>query len=221
MQSSAEIRFFWRCPFPPTIDSWFRSGPFPPGGGRREPRVDVYLADPYQRELGIKKRDQKPGVEDKGVEVKGLVALIIDPIKIGTTKAHGELWTKWTTNSLQLDQFANVKVYKTRWLRKFEIKNGLVREIRLGEDEKPLSKDDKLPEQGCNLEFTEVSLAQRGTRWSTLAFESFGPHSAIEANLRMVLGFLAAGTHIPGFEEGEELSYPAWLSLQGPPPAQK
>jgi hypothetical protein len=206
MQNSAEIRWFWPHPLAWTIESWFRSGVFPPGGG--QPRADIYLLNPRQSEIGIKKRGGK-----QGIEIKGLVARVHDSFKIGPSEAHGELWTKWTTDSLQLDNSAQVTVYKTRWLRKFEIRDVNVREIQLGKDESPSDPNQKLPDEGCNFEFTEVSLTKDGPKSSTVGFESFGPYESVEANLRRVLEHLA-DTNVPQFDEGEELSYPGWLIEQ-------
>jgi hypothetical protein len=206
MQNSAEIRWFWFTPPAKGIESWFRLSGCTPGGGKE--REDVYLIDPQQRELGIKERGGKAGVE-----VKGMVAQIIHPIKIGTFAAHGELWTKWTTEAFQLKTCAHVTAYKTRWLRKFEIKEGNVREMKLNEDEKPADPGEQLPDQGCNLEFTEVSLTKGGQKLMTMGFESFGPHGSVEAHLRRTVDHLAASADVLDFVGAEELSYPAWLAL--------
>ncbi|HEY2040158.1 MAG TPA: hypothetical protein VGG95_10860 [Edaphobacter sp.] len=180
MQNSAEIRWFWRGPVLDEIEQWFRSASFPPGGGKL--RRDVYLADSGQVELGIKQRN---GTD--GVEVKELVGRFPNPLRIGTLLGHGELWTKWSSPSLKLDGLITQTVIKTRWLRKFEVTSGNVREIELGEDEKPRNGEEKLPEQGCNLEYTNVSLAHGGQAWSTIGFESFGDYFSVETNLRLTL----------------------------------
>jgi hypothetical protein len=207
MQNSAEIRWFWSSPPAKSIELWFRlGGGCTPGGGKE--REDVYLIDPGQRELGIKERGGKAGVE-----VKGMVAQIAHPIKVGTFAARGELWTKWTTEALQLKTCAHVTAYKRRWLRKFAIKEGNVREMKLNEDEKPADPGEQLPDQGCNLEFTEVSLAKGGQRLITMGFESFGPHGLVEAHLRRTIDHLAASANGLEFDGAEELSYPAWLAL--------
>ena len=134
MQNSAEIRWFWPGPLPETIESWFYSGAFPPGGGSPPPRLDEYLLDPSQLELGLKKRGLK-----KGIEIKGLVTTVAQPIQIGPFTGRIQVWTKWTSESLRLDGMATVKTYKTRWLRKFDITDVHVREIQLGVDERPIN----------------------------------------------------------------------------------
>ena len=65
MQISAEIRWFWFVNCPDGVETWFRSGPTPAGGGRA--REDEYLHEPRQTELGLKRRGEKPGVEAKGL----------------------------------------------------------------------------------------------------------------------------------------------------------
>lgn len=207
MQNSAELRWFWPGTLPEEIMTWFRSGKFLPSMKARE---DRYLADSRQVEIGIKKRGDK-----KGIEIKGLVARIPVPIKFGTLEAHGELWTKWTIDSLQLDTFPYIPVYKNRYLRKFEITDTCVCEIELGNDETPLDQDVRIDE-GCNFEFTEVSLSEDGPRSSTIGFEAFGSPESVEANLLRTLHYLVGSTGIPEFNGGKELCYPAWLISQTP-----
>ncbi|HMF77161.1 MAG TPA: hypothetical protein VK604_15995 [Bryobacteraceae bacterium] len=168
--------------------------------------MDEYLLDAGQVELAIKRRGGQAGVE-----IKGLVSRIARPIQFGNLIAQGQLWTKWTTESLSLDGMSTVKVCKTRWLRKFEVRDTLLREIHLGEEESPVSPAEELAPEGCNLELTELSLSPNGPKSSTLGFESFGSHESVEANLRRLIEHLAR-TDIPKFQKGEELSYPAWLA---------
>src|SRR4030095_5243504 len=59
MLLSAEVRWFWEGRIP-ELTRWFGSGPFAPGGG--EVRVDTYVGDPAQLELGVKSRGNKPGL---------------------------------------------------------------------------------------------------------------------------------------------------------------
>jgi hypothetical protein len=69
MQLSAEIRWFWQGAIPGSVEKWFHGGlgSCHPGGGK--PRLDEYLYEQGQVELGLKKRGTKPGIE-----VKGLIA---------------------------------------------------------------------------------------------------------------------------------------------------
>jgi hypothetical protein len=211
MQNSAEIRWFWPSPLLEGVESWFRSAPFAPGGGK--PRLDVYLVDPAQLELGIKKRGDKGGIE-----VKGLVGRFSSAFRIGTLVARGDLWTKWNSPALKLDGLMTQNANKIRWLRKFVVTDASVREIQLREDETPLNREERLPEQGCNLELTKVSLIKGGPEWSTIGFESFGDYISVEAVLRRTLEHLAKAA-LPTFSAGEELSYPAWLASRSSSPS--
>lgn len=208
MQNSAEIRWFWSSPVD-GIDSWFHSGPFRPGGG--EPRQDDYLVDPRQVELGIKKRGKKK--DGPGIEVKGLVGRLSSNFELGTLVGQGELWTKWSTAALTLDGMTTVPTHKVRLLRKFAVTVEAVREIQLDEKENPSDPGDPLPKEGCNLEFTKVSLDDTGPEWWTIGFEAFGSFDSVEKVLRRTCEHLAAGP-LPSFVAGAELSYPAWLALQ-------
>src|SRR5579885_588236 len=71
MQVSAEARWFWPGEPPRGFEKWFynrEKHPCPFGGG--ELRLDTYLLDRGQGEIGVKRRGGR-----KGVEIKGLVAL--------------------------------------------------------------------------------------------------------------------------------------------------
>ena len=72
MEVSAEICWFWQGAGPAGLQGWFNLVEFhdcAAGGGGM--RTDAYLSEPQQAELGIKLRQQKTGVE-----IKGLVAVI-------------------------------------------------------------------------------------------------------------------------------------------------
>lgn len=204
MQISAEMRWFWNCPVAPEALAWFCSGPFSPGGGGKTLRRDVYLVDMDQDELGLKKR----GAND-GVEVKGLVAVLRDPIAVGSTLVYPQIWTKWLSHALTFESMPTQSVCKTRWLRKFSISGGKINEIPLGEDEKPLT--GRLPDEGCNVELTDVFLERAGVRWMTIGFEAFGELSSVEGHLRRVIEHLVA-SKIPRLSAGRQFSYPAWLN---------
>jgi hypothetical protein len=74
--------------------------------------------------------------------------------------------------------------------------------------ERPVTRDHPLPEMGCNVELTRVTVA--GAVWWTLGFESFGMLPTVENTLRAVATLLAA-RRLRGFVPGLQASYPAWL----------
>lgn len=204
MYLTAEMRWFWRSSAPPKLEAWFYS--VEPGGGGE--RVDVYLLDPTQSEVGIKSREAfaKENAED-GVEIKCLVARL-HPIPSGPLAGRVELWTKCSSRVLRLDGLPTVSVAKTRWLRKFAVATGVVSEIELGPDEKP--KIGKLPDVGCNVELTRLHIATDPEEWWSFGLEAFGPFAVVESCLGEAVDFLA--TKVPPVRSGHELSYPGWLA---------
>ena len=134
MQVSAEIRWFWKNILPPKLKEWFcnaKDNTCAAGGGK--PRVDEYLYDRSQIELGLKRRGGKPGVEVKGLVTGKWGSLIASPF-VGPI----ELWTKWTSEVLELNSGWTVPTEKIRWLRKFDTAKQLPEEIPLDSKEKPL-----------------------------------------------------------------------------------
>ena len=202
MQVSAEIRWFWRNNPPLNLVEWFRNhgaGNCPAGGGKE--RVDEYLYDPVQSELGLKHRGGKPGVE-----VKGLVAANWSSLEVEPFRGPVELWAKWTSEPLVLN--ATVATTKTRWLRKFDTAGTPPLEISLDAGEKRVD-GLSLPVVGCNVELTKVMLPN-GKVWWTLGFESFGAVQEV-ANALQVTAVEIAFRKPPLPDGGLLASYPTWL----------
>jgi hypothetical protein len=203
MQVSAEIRWFWRNCLPVGLDTWFcgdEQHGCRAGGGKS--RVDEYLLDPNQRELGLKYRANKPGVE-----VKGLVGITTHGLAAKPFVGPIELWTKWTSQPLSLA--STIPIEKRRWLRKFDAESSPPVEIELDDAERPLAKA-RLPDVGCNVELTQISVPDHGVWW-TLGFEAFGAIFSVEEHLRAVAAQLAA-REPPAFMDGLLSGYPGWLS---------
>ncbi|MGZ8222097.1 MAG: hypothetical protein ACXWT0_10655 [Methylobacter sp.] len=208
MQLSAEVRWFWPNEPPSGLQAWFchaDSQWCAAGGG--EARVDEYLCDPYQRELGLKRRGGK-----SGVEIKGLVAVTWGGLLISPFTGPIEIWAKWTSERLELQSNSTVSTTKLRYLRKFDTTFAFPEEIPLGTDERPLDKQRQLPNIGCNVELTQVTFAN-GKIWWTLGFEAFGTIRTIENDLRAVATILAS-RQPPILHGGLQASYPAWLKKQ-------
>lgn len=208
MQLSAEIRWFWPEGQAPGLHEWFvpgrGHGGVVAGGGTS--RVDVYLHDGHQSELGLKRRGDKPGVE-----VKGLVA--DDPVGLAGRCLRGpiQVWCKWTSEPLVLPDEATVALEKTRWLRKFAGTTSGLDEVALGADEKPKS-GGPMPDRGCNVEVTRVVfLRPEGGAWWTLGLESFGAHETVRDDLRRAAELLDR-RGCPESTSGTCASYPAWLT---------
>lgn len=198
MQVSAEIRWFWRGDPPAGLEAWFRDPDAhgcPPFG--EETRTDVYLREPGQTELGIKRRGGKAEIE-----VKALVSVIRDGVAAPPFAGPAETWTKVGTQGL--DFAVSVTTHKVRWLRKFDTGGADPVEVRPG---------DGLPPVGCNAELTRVTVD--GDVWWTLGFESFGPLRTLVDSLRATAALFAA-RHPPRLGDGLQASYPAWLAQLHP-----
>ena len=110
MLLSAEVRWFWQGP-QPQLSRWFAGISVPPGDAAT--RVDTYLVDRGQTELGIKSRGSNPGLE-----IKVLVSERA-PLTLGAHAATSQIWTKVTTTALTLDHLPRVSTHKKRWLRSY------------------------------------------------------------------------------------------------------
>ena len=203
MLISAEVRWFWPGSPPPDLETHFRGGAIAPGGGG-EPRPDEYVIDPDQRELGIKIRPGRPGIEIKGlVEVRERLARPFE--------GRVQVWSKWTSKALTIDHLPRVVVKKRRWLRKFDTSESTIRELALDADERLLDASAPLPDQGCHVELVDVRVGHELEQWSTFGFEAFGPLDTVERSLYRT----AAAMPAPGagtFTQALEMSYPEWLA---------
>jgi hypothetical protein len=198
---SAEMRWFWRDVCPSDLKRWFFRQDPPPGGG--DPRIDEYLRQPNEKEIGIKKRGNKPAIE-----LKGLVATLRHSDL--ALAPHLEVWCKWDSVAPGLKMADKVITNKTRWLRKFDTSDSATVEIPLGPEEKPLN-GRPLPKEGCNLELTEVIVTDQPGPWWTLGFEAFDGLESAPANLRKVVNYVGSAS-FPPIVTGTYLSYPEWLS---------
>ena len=199
---SAELRWFGEGSPPATLERWFRTGPFPPGGGGT--RRDEYLEDSKQRELGVKKRQGTAGIEIKGL-------LKVRPRPQEPFAGSLQFWTKWNSPALSIDHLPRIVVDKTRWLRKFDTTGADVRELALDEKERPRGSGGMLPAQGCGIELVSLLTDANQTRWWTFAFEAFGPSASLEQSLARTIDALTPPDS-RALAQGEELSYPEWLA---------
>jgi len=209
MQISAEIRWFWEegkdDGLTKASETWFTQMGIAPGGG--DVRPDDYAHDPQQIELGIKKRGNKPGLE-----VKGLIACL-SPISTPPFQGPPELWGKWSTTLLDPPKKI-VTVSKTRWLRKLDLDGEPVVEVPLGNDEKPLDAQRRLPTLGCHIERTRVEIPGLQRGWWTVGFEAFGPAHTVERLLHRSVEHVRA--RAPDFGAALQMSYPRWLAHVAP-----
>lgn len=209
MLISAEIRWFWRDSAPAQLEGWFRtkeSHPFVAGGGDEDGRTDDYVIIPDQTELGLKKRGGPKG----GVQVKSLVearlSILGFPPFIGPT----EIWTKVDVIALSIERQPLLSIKKQRWLRKFDTQGSMPVEIELDSAEHPKDKR-ALPPNGCNVEFTKVTVQPTKQEWWTFGFEAFGSLSNIKNSLDASACVLSLRSP-PPLTGGVLMSYPRWLT---------
>lgn len=197
MQLSAEMRWFWRDTPPIGLLEQFGGGVGNDLDSRAELRIDRYLHDPLQNEIGIKLRGGKPGVEIKGL-VKTVASKAVRPFT-----GNIEIWAKWTSQSLPLASNLTTAIDKSRWLRKFSTDMKSAREITMNDR----------PDEGCNVELTRIHLPDE--EWWTFGLESFGPLDNIADSLRETATKLASGG-FPDLMTGRFASYPTWLQTINP-----
>jgi hypothetical protein len=166
MLVSVELRWFWPDACPAQVESWFGSKP-PGGEATKAPRIDRYVHQKGNTEIGIKVRGERRDVPPD-VEIKGLVALA-QAVRLGATTARPEIWCKWKAG---IPLGGGIVTKKVRWLRKFAVQDGGVSEVELGADEKPAKGAP--PAVGCNLELTHLRVVGRSEAWWTVCFEAFG-----------------------------------------------
>ena len=177
MLVSAEVRWFWRNECPRQIHDWFFRSGLPPVGGR--PRIDRYIQQPNNAELGIKECG-----DIAGLEIKGLVATRTSSA-LAKLASHLEIWCKWSCVVPDLSLTVAVTLTKTRWLRQFDTVDVCL-EFESMHNEVQISAYGYL--LGCNVELTEVLGPSRTDIWWTLGFEAFdGLDAAPVSLLRTIL----------------------------------
>ncbi len=200
MQVSAEIRWFWRDDPPAGLENWFRDAhTHGCPAGDEETRTDVYLHDPGQTELGVKRRGGA-----SGMEVKALVSVIRDGVDAPPFVGPVETWTKIGTRALEFP--SSLTLRKVRWTRTFDTGGAAPAEV-------PPGRGRAMPSVGCSVELTRVTVDD--DVWWTLGFESFGPLRTAESRLRATASLLAA-RRPPSLGDGLRASYPAWLAQLNP-----
>ena len=210
MMVSAEARWFWQGNPPDDLERWFELRPIVAGGG--VPRLDEYLLDARQKELGIKSRGdigKRPDAD--AIEVKGLVET--RPPLSEPFPAQVQIWTKWKSPALRIDGLPCIRVWKTRRLRKFDTSGSTVLELALDAKEKLVDRAALLPALGCHIELVALEVGEPRACWWTLAFEAFGPLDTVEESLVRTM----ADVHPiepAALSGGLELSYPAWLATE-------
>ena len=188
MWRTTEMRWWWRGAPDQALSRWLLRGVAP----IKDFRTDLYLDDPKQTDIGIKRR----GAEI--VEVKMLVAL--PDIDFPDAMAgQAECWIKGTSERLPLTDENSVAVGKQRRRRILGYAGGSWKEV-LDEDE---------IEAGMSAEITEVEIGDE--TWTTVGLEAFGAEDGNDALLQAGVTLLGAW---PDVVPSPDLigGYPLWLS---------
>lgn len=205
MYPTVEVRWFYRGPIPPPVESWFERGA--PGVERQPVRVDHYLQLPKGDNLNIKLRQGR-------IEVKRRTA----PPKVRQfhERAAGavEAWQKWSfelagpqsarSKSLSPPS-AWIAVRKARRLRAYQVTGGPI------DAAQPALET---PDRGCELELTQVDVL--GETWWTLAFEAFGPEAGLQEDLLLVAEHVFGKDEPPQLRANASYGYAAWLGTIAP-----
>src|SRR5262245_40946174 len=200
MRMTAEIRWFWAGRPPPGFAAWFRE--VGPAWGRAydsKSRIDEYLRETGQTALGIKRRGGS-----QGVEIKGLISTRPTLLALAGCTCPIGLWGKWSS-AIGLDEARLIKVAKQRWMRKFTVDGGSVREMA--------ASDTSERRSGCDAELTLLQ-GPDGTPWWTVGFEAFGAFTVVEHDLTATVD-LVQGRSPPALPAGEPMGYPGWLAARG------
>jgi hypothetical protein len=219
MQSTAEVRWFYKSELPETTLHRFKSGELPQDKGTIEQRKDIYLYLPGVDSMGIKLRgkDKRQGNDADLLEIKRrqLEAGIFNFIT--GVSGRVEHWSKWVfhgessdpqlSTSLTAEDEAWVSVAKVRYRRRYKVTSTKsVLAVPLTE----------WPANGCNVELTEL-VAPGGQAWWTLGLEAFGEaDDTIEESLRLSANHFFARTGLGMFEEKDSYGYPRWLNVVTP-----
>jgi hypothetical protein len=201
MDSTAEVRWFFRGEPPGPLAGWFASL-----GAEPQQRTDSYLRLPETDALGVKVRggggnlELKLRARDHGIEsfeagVEGKV----------------EKWQKW---SFPVEQpVPGLGIGAGNW-----VDVGKARRIAAythhGWEPGP---EPRRSGDGCSAELTQLEAA--GEAWATLGFEAFGAEATILETLRQAARQFFAEVQLPGgLSAGISLSYPGWVGLVGRDP---
>jgi hypothetical protein len=202
MKSSAEVRWFYKQELPLGMKDWFC-------GSRlckeEAARTDHYLMLPGSNEVGVKVRDGRK------LEIKARTRMP-QPFFLATGASVGrqDAWIKWSLDNPEaVGRLAAigsnspewVPVTKKRWLREFQV--GAAGEIEE-------TDADAMAEHGCKAELCELGV--RGSRWWSLAFESFGEVNRATNLEQVARHFLKVLPNGRVLTERDSMAYPEWLN---------
>jgi hypothetical protein len=202
MLATMEVRWFYSGTLPTDVLAWFlqreRRPVDPPS------RVDHYLPVAEGDSLGIKLREGRLELKQRHRRL-GVVRLHRRAVGIV------EHWRKWSfplagindgLTSVAHPASGWIGVYKRRRLQRFQV---------LEEGNLVATSSQHYPDQGCDLELTEVRAV--GATWWTVAFEAFGREDSLQESLGLVADSILSITDPPLLAAEDSYGYPRWLQM--------
>jgi hypothetical protein len=202
MHATMEVRWFYSGALPPDVGGWFLQGEGQPVDPSL--RVDHYLPVAKGDGLGIKLREGRLELKRRHRQL-GVVRL---HRRVAGIMEH---WRKWSFPLADLNNGLTsvvhpasgwIGVYKRRRLQRYQV---------LDEGELLAVSSQHYPDQGCDLELTEVQAA--GAAWWTLSFEAFGTEARLQKNLGLVADRILSTTDPPVLAVEYSHGYPRWLRI--------
>ena len=200
--STVEVRWFFQGKIPRQVQAWFHGGL-----GQVTPaqaRVDHYLRIAEGDALGVKLREGRIEVKQRQRQLGAM------PLQ-ARVSGIVEHWRKWSfpltrrtgpALDTPVPALGWVGVHKERQLSRYRL---------TGDGKLVAMSPARYPEQGCDLELTQVTAA--GSEWWTLGFEAFGTEPGLEELLSLAAGELLRGTKPPLLPVEKSYSYPRWLQI--------
>jgi len=190
---SAELRWFTKEQ-DPNLMLWFDTN-LQKVNGTTEQRTDTYFLKRGNKDISIKKRNEKFEIKQKVTDL-GTTQLS------DTVAGKGEYWYKWVLNNLEGSSLEKELIHRNyTQLNVTKIRKALKITINPGINQ--YAADQELPE-GFQIEYTTVII--NNTTWFTFAIESFGKKNASLSELQHLEIFKQI--HL---QAADSCSYPAFL----------
>ena len=202
MNSTLEVRWFFKGPVPPDVLSWFHGREGQPA--EPLPRVDHYLRISGGDSLGIKLREGRIEVKQRQ---RQLGAVCLQERVTGRV----EHWRKWSfALASETSNLAGMTVPASGWVGIH--KERMLSRYRITGDRKLIAMSAvEYPDQGCDLEMTSVRVS--GSEWWTLGFEAFGSEANLQEHLSLAAEKLIGATGPPPLPVQDSYGYPRWLQI--------
>jgi hypothetical protein len=199
MQTTAEVRWFYRGGIPAEVAAWFADGAGPIE--HQPPRVDEYLVVRETDSVNVKFREGR-------IEIKQRYGDTVTRGFSGGSVGTVEFWRKWGFGVGRGNSNGNLNGIRDTWLA--VRKDRMARAYALQPDGTVTPLADLLSvDHGCSLELTEVVAG--GEQWWSLCFEELGPAEHLMKALVDVADQVLATFEDFRFTADASCGYSAWL----------